>query len=372
MKKYLSYQLFFILLSSTYLVGQNLLNGPECVSFDSLNNRYLVSNWNNGSIIAIDSAGNQSYFKQRSGNALGNCIADNTFYVSIGNAILGLNLDNPNDTIMYLPIAGAFQMDGMTVDDNNNLYVVDVPTAKIYKINLLTHTYSVFVSSGVSSRPQDVIYDRDYGRLLVCSWYANSPIQAVDLSDSTISNLVNTPTGNCDGLALDGNGNYYFSTWINNSIYYYDTTFSNPPTLFSSEHSGPANICFNKRDNVIAVPNFNSNSVSFRLVIPSSVKENGAEQMNFNLFQNYPNPFNPTTTIKYQVPELKFVTLKVYDVLGNEVAVLVDEYKPAGIHEIMLNATELTSGIYFYQLKSIDISKGTASYVSTKKLSLIK
>jgi hypothetical protein len=103
-----------------------------------------------------------------------------------------------------------------------------------------------------------------------------------------------------------------------------------------------------------------------------SVEEINSLPLDYQLFQNYPNPFNPTTKIQYQVPELKFVALKVYDVLGNEVAVLVDEYKPAGIHEIMLNATELTSGIYFYQLKSIDISKGTASYVSTKKLNLIK
>lgn len=358
MKKFI---LLFLFQSSILLNGQNLLSGPECISFDSPHNRYLVSNWGNGNIIAIDSAGNQSYFKQRSGNALGNYIAGNTFYVSVGSAILGLNLDNPNDTIMYLPIAGASQMDGMTVDDNNNLYVVEVLTAKIYKVHLLTHTYSVFVSLGVSSRPQDVIYDRDFGRLLVCSWYANSPIQAVNLNDSTISNLVNTPTGNCDGLALDGNGNYYFSTWTNNSIYYYDTTFSNPPILFSSGHSGPANICYNKRDNVIAVPNFNSNTVSFISVIPSSVKENDAEQMNFNLFQNYPNPFNPATIIKYKTPEQSFVSLKIYDLLGNIISTLVNEEKPKGDYGVEFNATGLSSGTYFYQLVIDD-------YIETKKM----
>jgi sugar lactone lactonase YvrE len=353
--------LHLFLLSTTLLNGQNLLSGPECITFDSLHNRYLVSNWTNGNIIAIDSAGNQSYFKQRSGNALGNCIDGNTFYVSIGNTILGLNLDNPNDTIMYLTVAGTTQMDGMTVDNNNNLYVVEVLTAKIYKVNLLTHTYSTFISSAVSSRPQDVIYDRDFDRLLVCSWYANSPIQAVNLNDSTISTLVNTLTGNCDGLALDGNGNYYFSTWANNSIYYYDTTFSNPPTLLSSGHNGPANICFNKRDNIIAVPNFNSNSVSFVSISPSSVNDDNDRQMNFNLYQNYPNPFNPSTKIKFTLtPSLSLgkrvsegqvrATLKVYDVLGNEIATLVNEEKPAGEYEVEFDGSVLTSGIYFYQL----------------------
>ena len=372
MKIHVSNLLFFILLSSTYLFGQNLLNGPECVSFDSLNNRYLVSNWNNGSIIAIDSTGNHSYFKQGLGHALGNCIAGNTFYVSIGSVILGLNLDNPNDTIMYLPITGTTQMDGMTVDDNNNLYVVASIQAKIYKVNLLNQTYSLLVSSGVSARPQDVIYDKNYNRLLICSWYDNSPIQAVNLNDSTLSILVITPMGNCDGLALDENGNYYFSSWATNSIHIYNTTFTNPPDLFSSGHNGPSNLCFNNKDNIIAVPNFNSNSISLISITPTSVGENNPSPSEFKLLQNYPNPFNPTTTIKYQVPELKFVTLKVYDVLGNEVATLVEEERSAGSYEVEFNAINLSSGIYFYQLKNIDLSKGIESYVSTKKLSLIK
>ena len=80
MKTFLSF-LFFMLIQSSVLLCQNLLSGPECVVFDSLHNRYLVSNWNNGNIIAIDSAGNQSYFKQRSGHALGNCIVGNSFFL---------------------------------------------------------------------------------------------------------------------------------------------------------------------------------------------------------------------------------------------------------------------------------------------------
>jgi len=67
----------------------------------------------------------------------------------------------------------------------------------------------------------------------------------------------------------------------------------------------------------------------------------------FQLYNNYPNPFNPTTTIKYQIPEISFVTIKVYDVLGNEIATLVNEEKPIGSYEVEFNASNLTSGIYF-------------------------
>ncbi|MBT8380663.1 MAG: T9SS type A sorting domain-containing protein [Ignavibacteria bacterium] len=85
----------------------------------------------------------------------------------------------------------------------------------------------------------------------------------------------------------------------------------------------------------------------------------------FQLMQNYPNPFNPATTIKYQIPELSFVSVKVYDVLGNEIAALVNEEKPAGTYEITWYAESLPSGIYFYQLQAGD-------FVETKKMLLLK
>jgi hypothetical protein len=70
----------------------------------------------------------------------------------------------------------------------------------------------------------------------------------------------------------------------------------------------------------------------------------------FSLEQNYPNPFNPSTKIKYQIPTTGFVTLKIFDVLGNEVATLVNEEKPSGIYEVTVNGCNLTSGVYIYKL----------------------
>jgi hypothetical protein len=85
----------------------------------------------------------------------------------------------------------------------------------------------------------------------------------------------------------------------------------------------------------------------------------------FSLEQNYPNPFNPSTRIQYQVSSISQVILKVYDVLGNEVATLVNEEKPAGAYEITLNASQLSSGIYFYKLQA-------GSFVETKKMILMR
>lgn len=88
------------------------------------------------------------------------------------------------------------------------------------------------------------------------------------------------------------------------------------------------------------------------------------------LYQNYPNPFNPTTSIRYEISSRQFVTLKVYDVLGNEVALLVDEEKSPGAYKTVFNVDtvsrpEISSGVYFYQLK-------TGFFTQTKKMLLLR
>ena len=95
----------------------------------------------------------------------------------------------------------------------------------------------------------------------------------------------------------------------------------------------------------------------------------------FRLEQNYPNPFNPSTNIRFRISDFGFVSLKIFDVLGNEVATLVDEYKPAGSYEVEFsaiggsasggNATDLPSGIYFYKLQA-------GSFTDTKKMILLR
>jgi hypothetical protein len=104
-----------------------------------------------------------------------------------------------------------------------------------------------------------------------------------------------------------------------------------------------------------------------------SVENNNSElPNNFSLTQNYPNPFNPNTKIKYTIPNVTLsgvegsrVQLIVYDVLGNEVANLVDEYRQAGSYEVDFNAGDLSSGVYFYKLH-------TGNFVAIKKMTLLK
>jgi len=85
----------------------------------------------------------------------------------------------------------------------------------------------------------------------------------------------------------------------------------------------------------------------------------------FSLGQNYPNPFNPTTTINYQLPTTSHLTIKVYNLLGKEVATLVDDVKQAGSHSVTFDGSGLAGGVYLYQLK-------TANYTDTKKCLFLK
>jgi len=91
----------------------------------------------------------------------------------------------------------------------------------------------------------------------------------------------------------------------------------------------------------------------------------------FKLEQNYPNPFNPTTIIKFGVPERSNVVLKIYDILGGEVATLVNEEKSSGAYEIEFDASKLSSGVYFYQLKATSNGGQAGEFIQTKKMILI-
>ncbi|HSP88995.1 MAG TPA: T9SS type A sorting domain-containing protein, partial [Ignavibacteriaceae bacterium] len=103
------------------------------------------------------------------------------------------------------------------------------------------------------------------------------------------------------------------------------------------------------------------------LSYPTDVKEENISDypIEFSLSQNFPNPFNPTTKIEFHIPNFEFVSLKVFDVLGREITTLVKEEKPAGSYEIEFDASELTSGVYFYQIKVKD-------FVESKKMILLK
>ncbi len=105
------------------------------------------------------------------------------------------------------------------------------------------------------------------------------------------------------------------------------------------------------------------------------VKEEKSDEIpeNYFLSSNFPNPFNPDTKIRYFIPHVSFVQIRVYDVLGNEIETLVNDEKPAGNYELTWKAANLSSGVYFYQIRAIDPSTSSGQvFIQTRKMILLK
>ncbi|HEX2925719.1 MAG TPA: T9SS type A sorting domain-containing protein, partial [Ruminiclostridium sp.] len=121
---------------------------------------------------------------------------------------------------------------------------------------------------------------------------------------------------------------------------------------------------FIDKDYIIFSESANGLSI-FKNDAATSVGEKSSYVKDFALLQNYPNPFNPTTQISFQLPEPSNVTLRVYDMLGKEVATLIDDYKNAGAHTVRFNASNLPSGMYIYQLRA-------GEHTSMRKMLILK
>jgi hypothetical protein len=112
---------------------------------------------------------------------------------------------------------------------------------------------------------------------------------------------------------------------------------------------------------------YDESDTLFTIENPTGIEENKNNRLpiEFDLVQNYPNPFNPSTRINYAVPETTPVTIKVYDIIGQEIAVLVNEVKEAGIYELEFDANKLTSGVYIYRMVA-------GNFTAVKKMNVLK
>ena len=106
--------------------------------------------------------------------------------------------------------------------------------------------------------------------------------------------------------------------------------------------------------------------------IPLAVAEENILPLAYSVFQNYPNPFNSSTQITYELPKASHISLRVFNTLGQEVAVLVDEEKPAGKYRVMFNAGNLSSGVYFYRLSAMSPGDLARPLMTVKKAIVLK
>jgi len=276
MELFLSFFLTMFTFLSFSLSAQNLLNKPEHVVWDQINHRYLVTNYGNGKIVAIDTLGNQQVVIQGIPGCLGIHIVDTTIFITQGTHIHLYGLQSLA-LLQTLTLDVSNWIDGMTHDTSGNLYAAE-NSGKVHKVRLSDLTDTVIVNGGLPSHPQDLAYDPAGNRLLLVCWGTNSPIVAIDLETYAVSDLVATTSGQYDGIVRDNCGDLYVTSWMNGGrVYKWEPPYTSGAEVFSQGHAGPAGLALNEEKQMLAVPNFNGNTVSYLSLIPTGVAEPSAK-----------------------------------------------------------------------------------------------
>lgn len=361
MKKYLP--VLLLLMNFTLIYSQ--YSGPESVTYDSVYNRYLVTN-NNGKIMQRSSGGVITDFVSSAGGTHGLAIYNGVVYACQGSTVRGFALSNAVQ-VFTASISGASFLNGIAIDNSGMIYLSDFTNKRIYKLNSSNGAYWQYITSTVST-PNGLVLDPPRNRLLICCWGGSAPVRSINLADSSMTVLITTPYSNCDGIKLDKYDNVYISTWGIQSVVRYDINFTLSPVVVVSGLSSPADIFITKSKDTLAVPNAGNSTVTFHNIGNIS----GIQQINTNspdrfmLHQNYPNPFNPVTKIRFDIAESGSNTLlTVYNSIGQIIAVLVNETLGAGKYETEFNAADYASGIYYYKLE-------TGKFSEMKKMVLVK
>lgn len=242
---------------------------------------------------------------------------------------------------------GVPQSIGLDWDSDGNLYVSSYTGDHVRKFNTNGNDLGLFVNSNLVG-PTNIWFD-DGGDLLI-SDYNGTAVKRFDSNGNYINDFL-TGLSNSEGVDFFPNGNILIGNGATSSVKLFDSSGNYIEDLISS---GAGNL-------------LTPNAVVIREngVVSVSEEENNFDDHSFVLEQNYPNPFNPNTKIIYSVPEEVQVKISVYNILGKEVALLVNEKKTPGFYELNFGGEKLPSGVYIYHIQA-------GNFFSSKKMILLK
>lgn len=314
--------------------------------------------------------------------------------------VVSQNVENINFVFAPKPVYNN-SISGKVVDSANTAVVANVAALKVSagsrepgKVSVLTDEKGLFsIKNLVPGKYLLIVIPRQG---YMPGYYKNDGSTTIKRSEAdtliitettvmenvtfVVSKVKVKGTAFIGGKVKDNNGSY-----ISGALTYAVNSYGEVLTYGISDETGSYLLEDLNTDNYTIVTDYYTYSASVTSDI--SVDENSTEMpfvlitmypdkvtdvkvqetlpTNYALMQNFPNPFNPSTVIKYSIPEAGIVSLKVFDILGNEVATLVNQNKQAGTYSVKFDASNLSSGIYLYQLK-------TGKIVMTKKLMLVK
>lgn len=290
------------------VVQAQSLNSPESVEYDAQNNRWLISNNGANQILARDAGGALSLFSSSiTSGPHGLEIVGDTLYACDGGNLKLFNLST-GTLLGTITIGGTF-LNGITHDNSGNLYVTDFTARNIYRIKISTQQVYTYVS-GLTKSPNGIVFDEINSRLVFVNWGSNAPISVINMSDSTTSTITSTTLGNCDGITMNCEGQFYVSSWSPNRISRFDNDFvAAPVNMVTSGLSSPADIFFAKEIDVLGVPNSGNNTVGLHTYISCSIgfEENEIEQEYFILQSNPGSELKIVITNNIQENDLIYV-----------------------------------------------------------------
>jgi PKD repeat protein len=257
---------FFILfLIPRLLSAQDIYHQPESITYDTLTDSYYISNWGDGNIIKIDKYGFVRFFN--TGyliTAGGMIIVDNVLYVCSSDGpnegLAGFDL-NSGEAVFQMVFSGMGLVNDVTADTSGHLYATDTEGNRIYKINISEHNYSVLAYT--PAQPNGTLYDKRHDRLLVCYNPPGAPLHAYDPDDGSVSVLVSYTMGGNDGLTEDKLGRIYLSSSYYGTVVRYDSAFSTVPETVVSGYGGCADIYYNQKTNILAIPDIVFDEIAF-------------------------------------------------------------------------------------------------------------
>ncbi len=296
---------------------------------------------------------------------------DGNLYVpnASGNSISKVAPDGTRTTFLMIadPATALFNNDGtllVTHYNQNKISLVDT--------NL---TVTDFLVGGALNGPIDLVWDDD-GVLYIGNFNDGKIFRFTTAAGLEV---IGDIPGWLGFMTLAGNA-IYATGWQDNRIYKVPLDGSgsqifagtgalgnNDGPVGSATFSNPNGIVATSTGDTLYISDYTSRSLRMITGVNTSTDVGGASQrvQRFQLFQNYPNPFNPSTTVRFRVPVMSQVSINIYDIIGNEVASLVNDRMTAGEHEVVFDARDLSSGVYLARMIA-------GTYAQTQMLLLLK
>ena len=279
---------------------------------------------------------------------------------ALASSFRGKKFNSPNDLVVKSDGSIFF------TDPDFNIPFPQTSELHFQGIYRIDTSGSIKLLDSTFDKPNGICFSPDEKKLYVndshkCQIYVWDVVD-----DSTIANkklFYQIPaTGYADGMKVDSAGNIYCTgptgVWIISPEGKYLDKIAMP--------ENPSNCNWGDADRKTLYITAGKSLYRIRLATATGVEEHGSlNTKSFKLYANYPNPFNPLTTITFDLSKSQNVTIKIFDILGNEAGILLNGYLSAGRHLVTFNADSLPSGIYVYQMEA-------GSYVQSKKMVLLR